>query len=190
MLYASLNRPGITFIHTGIGAGLAGDAVLYLKETSCRKMVLFGSCGLVKEKDGLGLGSLVSPCAAYAYESFSDLLAGDDLSRKIAKPDPRALEQFLSAGARQVVCATFGSLKLEETRRGELSDKGIDVLDMECSAVFAAARHTGLPAAALFFVSDVLTGRQYDQPATPHERRLLADALERAHEKIVLFSPV
>ena len=49
-LYSSGNSKLFTVIHTGIGPSLSGDAILHLEKTQCRNIILFGSCGLVKEE--------------------------------------------------------------------------------------------------------------------------------------------
>ena len=47
-LYSTGNSELLTLICTGMGAALTGDAVLYLNNTSCKNIILFGSCGLTE----------------------------------------------------------------------------------------------------------------------------------------------
>ena len=86
-LYQAGQGDGFTLVVTGVGAGFVGDAVLYLKETGCEQVFLFGSCGLVKETKGLSIGSLVSVVKASAFEGFSRLLLGKEKQPDIFYPD-------------------------------------------------------------------------------------------------------
>lgn len=192
MLYAAVSQEDRTFIHCGIGAALAGDAVLYLEKTGCRDIVLFGSCGLVRPARGLGLASMVSPAAAFAWESFSGLLAGDTGEVRVYKPDVQALQRVCAQAdatpaPERVICATVGSLLLERGLQEPFAGRGIDVVDMECSAVFAAAAHIRRQAAALFFVSDLIAGQEYTQSFSPDQRSALARAVSACGRRLDLF---
>jgi len=157
-LYRSGNSQNFTLIQTGIGAGFTGDAVLYLKETACRNLILFGSCGLVKKRRGLDIGSLVAPLKAYDYESFSRMLLEKGHKAKSFSADSGLARQLLRANPEilKVNCATLASLKLEEERAASLARQAVAVVDMECSAFFAAAKFLGVSAVALFYVSDII----------------------------------
>lgn len=158
-LYGAGNSRDFTLIHSGLGPALTGDAVLYLKDTGCKNVILFGSCGLLTENNDLGIGSLVSPSKAYSLESFSRMLANQDIVSDVYYPDKKFLEDFTSASGssiKQVPCATISSLKLEEERKDAWLKQGIEAVDMECSAFFAAASHSGLKAMAVFYVTDII----------------------------------
>lgn len=164
-LYAIGNNNDFTLIHSGMGACMAGDAVLYLEETACRNIILFGSCGLVHKKSGLSIGSLVSPFKCYSGESFSELLLERNKELKVFYPSKNLLENFLkfdkSAGIKEVTCLTISSLKIEEEGADLFIERGIDVLDMECSAFFSAAGYTGINAIALFYITDIIKERPF-----------------------------
>lgn len=164
-LYAVGNNNDFTLIHSGMGVCMAGDAVLHLKETPCQNIILFGSCGLVHKKDGLSIGSLVSPLKCYSEESFTDLLLERKQELKVFYPQKKLFENFLkfgkSSGIKGVICSTISSLKLQEEMADLFIERGIDVLDMECSAFFSAAGYTGLNAIALFYVSDIIKERPF-----------------------------
>jgi len=183
-LYASGNSDNFTLIHTGIGAAFTGDAVLYLKETACRNLVLFGSCGLVEEKNGLSIGSLVAPFKCYEYESFSAILSGRSVSPQVSYPDSHLLESFIKAGKglslRKSACATISSLKLEEEMSGVFVKEGIDVVDMECSAFFTAAKHIDMKPLALFFVSDILKTAPFYTDLGPSLKVKISSSLKDA----------
>jgi purine-nucleoside phosphorylase len=58
--------------------------------------------------------------------------------------------------------------------------KSVDVLDLECSAFFAAARYTGLAALALFYVTDVITDKPFYEPLKPDEKTRLFASMKKA----------
>jgi purine-nucleoside phosphorylase len=190
-LYGVANAKDFTLIHTGIGAGFVGDAVLYLKETPCRNVILFSSCGLVKEKTGLSLGSLVSPLECYANESFSEMLSGEKREAKVFYPEQELFEDFLKtnqdAGVRGVTCSTISSLKLEEGMLGVFIAKGIEVVDMECSAFFAASDYVGLKAIALFFISDIIKERPFYLSLDPVSKLRLFSSIKMASRLLCAF---
>ena len=139
---------------------------MYLKDTGCKNVVLFGSCGLLAENNGLGIGSLVSPLKAYSLESFSRMLSRQDIASDAYYPDKKLLEDFTSAAGNAitpVTCATVSSLKLEEERKGGWLKQGIEAVDMECSAFFAAASHCGFKAIALFYLTDIIGVKPFYQ---------------------------
>lgn len=164
-LYSSGSNDDFTLIVTGMGACFTGDAVLYLQETSCQNLILFGSCGLVKERNGLAIGSLVSPFKCYANESFSEMLLGKNISPKAFSARADLYERFLEAnqgaGIKKVICSTLASLKLEEEMAASFIEKGIDVVDMECSAFFSASAYAGFNAAALFYIADIINKKPF-----------------------------
>jgi len=183
-LYASAKGEGFTVIHTGMGAGFTADAVLYLKETPCRNIILFGSCGLVREKEKLSLGSLVTPFRSYAYESFSSLLLGKGERTQIFSAHQGLLEDFLKVNydeeITRVTCATLCSLKLEEEMQDTFRLKNIEVLDMECSAVYCAAGFSGLKAIAIFYISDIVDKMPFYSGREPALKSALSLAQRRA----------
>ena len=158
-LYAYGENELFSVIHTGLGAPLLGDAVLYLKETGCKNIILFGSCGIVKEKKDIGIDSLLTPDRCCALESFSDmLLRGSKKDINVFYPDKKLFNTLLNktSDIKKVSAATVGSLKLEEDYIETLDKKGIDILDMECSALFSAADKVKIKAAALFYATDII----------------------------------
>ena len=165
-LYGAGNSRDFTLIHSGLGPALIGDVLLYLRDTGCKNVILFGSCGLLAQNNGLGIGSLVSPIKAYSLESFSRMLSDQDIASDVYYPDKKLLEDWSSAAGTaitQIACATVSSLKLEEERKGAWLKQGIEAVDMECSAFFAAASHSGLKAIALFYVTDIIGVKPFYQ---------------------------
>ena len=165
-LYGAGNSRNFTLIHSGLGPALTGDALLYLKDTGCKNVILFGSCGLLAQNNGLGIGSLISPLKAYSLESFSRMLANQEIALDVYYPDKKLLEDFSSAASNSISpvnCATVSSLKLEEERKGAWLKQGIEAVDMECSAFFAAASHSGLKAIAVLYVTDIIGVKPFYQ---------------------------
>lgn len=182
-LYGAGNGRDFTLIHTGLGPALNGDAVLYLAEAGCKNLILFGSCGLLAENNGLGIGSLVSPLKAYSLESFSRMLSDQDITSDVYYPDKKLLEDFISvpgSAIKQVICATVSSLKLEEERKGGWLKQGIEAVDMECSAFFAAASHSGLRSIAIFYVTDIIGVKPFYQEIGLKDKAKIFLARKRA----------
>lgn len=186
-LYGTAEGDGFTIIHTGMNAGLAGDAVLYLKEAGCKNIILFGSCGLARSNGSFGLGSLVTPSESYSYESFSSLMEGNYRSA-LFRPDAEFLSAVVEAGKehdlKKVKAATISSLKLEEDMLDSFIQKGIEVFDMESSAVFSAANRSGIRAVALFYVSDVVKEKPFYEET---DKTLLSGAIKNAGDTICAF---
>lgn len=185
-VYAVGNNDDCTLIHTGIGAGFVGDAVLYLKKTPCRNIILFGSCGLLHQKDGLSIGSIVSPLQCYSHESFTGLLLEAQTQARIFYPEEKLFAAFLETGRNSVIkkvtCATIASLKLEDEHADYLIEKGVDVVDMECSAFFSAAHFITLNAIAVFCASDIVHTNPFYRTLEPAlKARLLASIRNAAH---------
>ncbi|MDP1853894.1 MAG: hypothetical protein Q8L26_06825 [Candidatus Omnitrophota bacterium] len=169
-----------TLIHAGIGPTLTGDAVLYLKETGVKNLILFGSCGLIKETAGLNIGSLVSPSKAYNLESFSRMLE-NKINFETHPADRNLLKDFLENNktmVKKVTCATIGSLKLEEELE---SIKGFaEVIDMECSAFFAAAGFIKRPAIALFYVADIVNNKPFYASLNQKEKNTIFSSTKKS----------
>jgi len=190
-LYSSGSNDDFSLIVTGMGACFVGDAVLYLQETGCQNAFLFGSCGLVKEKNGLGIGSLVSPSQCYAYESFSGMLLEKNLSPKAFSAGANLYDRFLEAnedaGIKKVTCSTLSSLKLEEEMADLFIAKGVDVVDMECSAFFSASVYAGFNAAALFYISDIIHKKPFYAGLDKNSQLLLFRAVKNASGLLCKF---
>jgi purine-nucleoside phosphorylase len=184
MLYGTAGGPGFTLIRTGVGAALAGDAVLHLAETPCEEIILFGSCGLAGSDGGLGIGSLVSPAVCHSAESFTRLLDDDIRFGDAFRADAELRARILShAGSRKISdtpCLSIGSLKLQEGLLPALRAHGIGLVDMECAAVFAAARRTGRQAAALLYTADIIGEKPFHAPLSAEDRAAMDRAVKDA----------
>ena len=181
-VYNSGNSKSFTAIQTGIGPGLSGDAVLYLTKKQCQNIILFGSCGLVKEEKDIGVGDLVVPGECYSLESFTDMLLGNKDPWKVFSSDKALMENFLKANKdiKKLTCATLGSLKLEEGYADRLKEKNIKIVEMECSALFSASRHTGKKAMALFYVTDIIHKKPFYKDLTNDDKSKLSSSIKSA----------
>jgi len=190
-LYTSTNTKNFTLINTGIGAGFNGDAVLYLAETNCKNIVLFGSCGLTTGNSCIG--NLVAPIKCYKMESFTDMLL-KKTKPKIFYPDKKLLGDFLEFSDKlcpgliqKVTCVTLGSLKLEEENIRLFKEKAIDIVDMECSAIFSAANYLGLKAMALFYVTDIINKKPFYMPLSAEDSSTLTGSIKNAADILYQF---
>ncbi|HLD30527.1 MAG TPA: hypothetical protein VJC03_09295 [bacterium] len=181
-LYSVFSGDALTFIRTGVGSALTGDAVLYLEKTPARRLVLFGSCGLLQGVPGLAAGDLVSPEKSLSLESFTSLLKDKIPSADWAFPSGGLYGNFMSVSGNKVkktVAAAMGSLKLEEERAPFLKEKGVEVVDMESSAFFAAGKNIGRETLALFYIFDAVTSLPfYAQRSREEEQMIESRVLE------------
>ena len=149
-----------SLIHTGIGSTFMGDAVLYLENTPCKNLILFGSCGAVKKTKKLRVGDIVTVKKALCQDSFVNML----LKRKakdIFYPDKNLLVKISSHKLQGVNCLTVGSLRLEGEYLECLKYGAIDIVDMETAAFFAAAKAANKKAAAILFITDTVENFPY-----------------------------
>jgi purine-nucleoside phosphorylase len=185
-IYSAAGNDHLTVIHTHVSAPLTGDAVLYLKETPCEVLFLFGSCGLINNgTDDLSIGSLVTPDESVAMESFSALLNTNldtDETFLKSRPDNDLIKHLNAINGNllpALKCATMGSVLLEKKFHNFFINNKIKLADMESASFFAAANHIKKPAAALFFISDII-GKENYPALTPFENmEILLPAMEK-----------
>jgi len=147
-----------TIIGTRYGL-LAGDCVLSLADTPCRDVYLFGCCGSIGEEVGARL--LVKK--AFNFESFSAMLEGQD-APACYLPDAELAAAFSgNAALLEGTCASVGSLALEEAYLPRFKALGVNCLDMECSAVYSAAKRSGKKALALFYASNRIPDKPWHE---------------------------
>jgi len=187
-IYSTGNSTSFTLINTLMGAAFTGDAALYLSQTNCKNLILFGSCGLVKPCENLDIGSLVAPIECYSMESFSDLLLKNH-NFKTFYPDEALIGSFLKTNksVQEVSCATLGSLKLEEDYLSLFSEKNIQVVDMECSGFFSAATQKNLKAMAIFYISDIINEKPFYRPLVDEDRVKLSSSIKEGIYSICSF---
>lgn len=190
-LYGSGNSDSFTLIHTGIGPALLGDAVLYLGETRCKTIILFGSCGLVKQQKDMTIGSLVTPEGSYSLEGFSDMLLKEKRNWMAFYPDKGLIEKFLMVNKnhdiKKATCASIGSLKLEGDYTDIFKGKKIQIVDMESSALFAASKYIGKRAMALFYIADIINKKPFYRNLNAEEGLRLSSSINSAINSLCKF---
>ena len=152
ILCSSGNNELFTHIVTKMGSTFFGDAVLSLKGSACKDIVMFGACGAVEKEDGKSIGDIVKIEKAISQDSFVNVL----LNRK---PQDKFCpnETFLSSSSiKKAICLSVGSIVKEKEYLKAINDSSIDVVDLEASAFYAAANDVGLRAIAFLYVTDIV----------------------------------
>ncbi|MBF0620126.1 MAG: hypothetical protein HQL19_08160 [Candidatus Omnitrophica bacterium] len=188
LIFAAASTETFTVIKAGMGAGFVGDAVLYLKNTSCENIIFFGACGLLHPKDGLDIGSLVTPVKTWAMESFSNILADRIEEPLCATPHEGLLAAFTQKTGLNlpgVHCVSFASIHEEARFTNTFQKLGAEIIEMECAAFFLAAQKTHKKAMALLFISDVLTHKPLSRAHAPEDKQRLAEGLATACQAII-----
>jgi len=135
---------------------LVGDIVLYLKDTACENIILFGSCGGAGE---VKIGDKLIVKKVFNFESFSEML---EMKRNPDSYYPSAalVGEFLlknnKLDIQHIKCATTSSLVLEKKYKDWFSKNKINAVDMECSSVFSASCSINKKAIAVFYVTDMV----------------------------------
>ena len=194
MIYATANTETFTFLKAGIGAALTGDAILYLEQTNCQNIIFFGSCGLAQETPLLSIGSLVCPGECLSFEGFTDVLLRQTGNIRIQRPDQTLHQAFLNGdpvkNIQPVRGISVGSLKCEASYLQFFCDKGIEVIDLECSAVFSAAQHIQRKAVALLYATDVPGTKPFFRPLESEDKRKIDNAVQTACKAIAYVAKV
>jgi len=147
----------ITFIYTGIGAQLAGDAVMMLEESPCENIYFLGTCGGL---NGVSKGNILIAEKVINGEGFSryhgDKSFKDIVSRMECISTDYPLSTIHYPLCRKGTIFTTGSLFIETKDNLELfSEMGIIGIEMELSAVYTAAKAIGKNACGILPVTDL-----------------------------------
>ncbi|MDR2426788.1 MAG: hypothetical protein LBD46_06405 [Endomicrobium sp.] len=133
---------------------LAGDAVLHLRNSSCKKIYLFGNCGGCADVES---GDILMIDKAYNFESFSKM-AAHDTNPDFFTSSKELLEDFYSNNHYEDLIKTnsacVSSLLLEAEYIDWFKNNGICAIDMESSIVFSAAKKIGVKAVCFMYVAD------------------------------------
>lgn len=167
------NGSPFTLIRTGVGAPLAGDAMLALGCTPCRRVLFVGSVGGLSS--GMRIGDLLVPAESVSGDGFSSYLAAGQLRPDCfltpARPDPELLRRLRQIAAPLCVerdaalldgrVFSSDSIVAQFHHLDEMVNAhGCIGIEMETAAVFRAAHLVGIPAAALLQISDVAPDRK------------------------------
>ncbi len=190
-IFSSAHTNNITIITTGIGAGFVGDATLYLEKTPCHNIYFLGSCGLITKEKKLDIGDLILPSAAYAFDSFSDIILNRCFNPAPVFPDPQLYSRQINRlphPPHTGSCASFASLHEEENFIPLFQKMAIDAIEMECAALFLAARKTNKKALALLFISDILGEKRFFEARSASDKKKITNGIALAIKNIKLFS--
>lgn len=178
MLYGCAQAKDFSVIHSGMGTGLTGDAILYLKQTACINLFLFGACG---STGTFAIGDVVSVFLAHEEESFSKTLFSPVHHQWPSFYPDRGLQDAVEKTGifKRANCLTVSSLKLEGERLGAFKGQSIDVVDMECSAFFSAARFNKQKALGFLFVTDIVNQKPFYETRSVSEKKLLQNSIKK-----------
>jgi purine-nucleoside phosphorylase len=133
---------------------LAGDAVLYLKNTACKNIFLFGSCGACGDVES---GDLMIIDKAFNFESFSKMVSFD-ADPGFFPADQELVSEFYGKNRYEDMIKTnsacVSSLLLEPRYINWFKQNGVCAVDMESSIVFSAAKEIGAKAACFMYAAD------------------------------------
>ncbi len=145
-----------------------------------QQVVVLGWCGAVSET--LRTGDLVVVKDALSDEGTSRSYLGDTDDFPVVRPSESlsaALQYALSEAdvdfKKERIWTTDAIYRETETRVAFFRDRGAKAVDMECSALFAAARYRGAEIAALMVVSDEVSSDRW-------EPGFRSDAFKRARK--------
>jgi len=163
----------ITFVKTGLGSSLAGDATIALGATPVEVVFLGGAAGSLSER--LTAGNILVVTDALVAEGFSRFFIEEGPERDaygmIASPNPGLTRwcwekvqekcRLFGLTARKGRVCTVDSFAAETRRLLEsYVARGCEAIDMEVSAFYTAAKTVGLKAVAILYVDDEpLSGR-------------------------------
>ncbi|MCL2485333.1 MAG: hypothetical protein FWF00_01215 [Endomicrobia bacterium] len=133
---------------------LAGDTVLYLKDTKCKRIILFGSCGGCGDVES---GDLLIIDKAYNLESFSSMLfLENNVSYKTFSEELSAsfYAKYPYEDLIKTNSACVSSILLESDWINFFKANGICAVDMESSIVLSAAEKIEAQSLCLMYVAD------------------------------------
>jgi purine-nucleoside phosphorylase len=166
---------------------LAGDTVLYLQDSGCKKIYLFGSCGGVGDIES---GDIVTIDKAYNFESFSKMVMRD------AKPDffvssKELSDDFYGKNLYEDLIKTnsacISSLLLESRYVNWFKENEVCAIDMESSIVFSAAKEIGAQAVCFMYVADHIEKNPLGQSPDEKMRKRISSARKNLARMIMDF---
>ena len=183
-----VNKTDVTIMKSRWMGSTLGDIVILLGCSPCKTLVFCGSAASIR--DEIEVGDFVIPSRAWIGEGFSRYYGCDsqNVSNEcydFSEPASKSKSLFCSVLANKLHVLfhegelfTIGSLMAEHPQFiGILYDRGIDIIDMETSAVFTAARVAKIEAVAINIVSDRIPCSEFDIPFLHKGHRNLADKI-------------
>ncbi len=177
-------RP-VTVIHTGVGPSRVGDCLGFLALTPARRVVFAGAVGGLGPDHGIGDWFVPTAVAdgegftRYVREPFPDLVAAAPRLDGLPGRDGPEGRFLASRGmvVRDGPVFTIGSIAFESRDNLlALRAAGYRAVEMELSALYAAAGHHGLEPRVLTYVSDLPLESSLWQPRSADEKAALKAA--------------
>ena len=179
LFFEVLSEEKFSVVRCGMGTVFVADAVLYLRQTRCKRVYFLGSCGSVSS---LALGDVVVAQKAFAYESFTEII-NNKFPKTNVGPDKeliRSFQKYNKGKYKEATLATVCSLCLEEERVFPFKKNNIQAVDLEVSAFYSAAKYSGLSALAILYVTDVVKEKPFYRKFTTGESELIRDSRTQA----------
>lgn len=163
----STDAQGIAAAGPFIGAPYGVMLLESLKAKGAEQVIVLGWCGALT--GDLDTGDLIVPDRAFVDEGTSRHYAKLDADMPETSPDPalsRQLAEFLDQRGidahRRTIWTTDAIYRETEDKVNWYRERGAAAVEMECSALFAAAVFRNIPVAALLVVSDSVASRDWD----------------------------
>lgn len=166
-----LDGRSATWVTPGVGAPVNMDAVLALGSTGCGRIVFLGSAGALDME--MEVGDIVLPAKSICGDGASRYLQKNldaDPFAQAAYPDSGLLDQ--AEALCKKACAPWGivprravnfsidTIAAQFAHMDEILAMGCGTIEMETAACFRAAELCGIPAAAVFSISDSTVRRK------------------------------
>jgi len=145
-----LKNKRITVINTLPSGNLAGDAVLFLKETIVSHFIFAGSFGSLGK---IPVGAMTYVKTSCKTKDFFDYLANNSSVSDIEIPTPPVQISHNLPSSRILSVSSLYS-ELDAPLLTQFKDSGIDGLDMESAGFLAALTKTKKEGFALLFNAD------------------------------------
>ena len=157
----------ITYIRTGIGAPVITDIVMALSFTPCKKIILIGAIGGLKEE--LKIGDFIVPkysvCGNGVCRYLTDeKIANSDCFGRKYYPNKDIYNNIISV-IKNVseetkidwydgICFSVDTIIAELAHMDEIIGMGCDCIEMETAALFKASEICNIKAGAILNISD------------------------------------
>lgn len=167
---------------------LAGDAVLYLKESNCKNIFLFGSCGGCGDVES---GDLLIIDKAFNLESFSKMVSSGEKTEFINSSETLTSDFYgknIYADLIKTNAACVSSLLLESRYIEWFKSNDICAVDMESSIVFSAAKEIGAEASCFMYVADHIEKDSLGQELEAKTKARISCARKKLAGMILDFS--
>ncbi len=184
-LYSGFNlgegKKKVTVTYCGIGDKLLGDAVLLLGGAAVKKIMFIGTCGGFKTSD---IGDIVVAKSAFNGEGFSRYLEqGFSMQKFIEGKNPTIPVDTMNDEVMKYLSERVGKEKIKEGKiftigslmaetyenLRDIEENGFIGIEMELSAVYAAANQIKAAATGLLLVSDKPLEKGLEEIPDPEE---------------------